>query len=1089
MNLHKRILLLLLTACCARGTARSQETTPAQTRLSTTFLASRELAHIAGVHALPPPTRSTQPSPGPPAVPQASPPDSSAPPLRWQQQVSYTIDVSLNDGEHTLDGFEKIFYHNNSPDTLSFIWIHLWPNAYKNDQTAFSNQLLDNGRTDFYFSDKGKKGYINRLDFRVAGIVAKMEDHPQYIDIIKIILPTPLLPGAQIEITTPFHVQLSFPFSGSGYQKGSYRIAQWYPQPAVYDQKGWHPIPYLDQGGSYNEYGDFDVRISLPKNYTVAATGSLTSLASTNVPATTQTLRFQQKNVPDFAWFANTNFKTDHDTLQLPSGRVIDLYAAYSPEAAPLWHPYGLNYLKQAIRFRSALIGEYPYEVASIVEITMAASGMTGTFGHSPGTAWPAMPRDGASYPTLAGIITPTTTKSFDLSIQQAIGLNWFHSILGPDERTTPWMAEGFNTYYDRRYNNLYYPSGSPEPKPLYISKNLPPTTPSPKTSPHNQPPKPSSQNHTLAHSKKSNTSASGNKALKHPSTDSSQTVPQTSSTNAQPITSGKQVSTKSARPAVRKAPPPLPDWIKKKLPADPALVLVNTLAKERKDQPISTTSENFTALNYTLMAHAKAAGWLQQLQDSLGTAVFDSCMRVYFRQWSFRHPAPEDLRTVFENTGDRGLSAAFARLDTKGPLPTANHPKKLRPTFLFSGHNTDQINYINIIPVVGYNTYDHLMPGILLHNFNLPPTAFQFLLAPLYATNSHQFTGAGYLGYTWYPKGSFQKVVLGLEGAKFSDLSGSDSNGNKLFGGFYKIAPSLRFTFKNKTARSTIQKWLEWKTYLIGEKTFSGYVQKSTDSLAYPAAVGPYHFRYLNQLSFNIEDNRVLYPYRALLQIQQGDRFYRINFTGNYFFNYEQGGGLDLRFFAAKFGYLGGTSSSLDLSIYQPKLTGVSGSEDYTYSNYFVGRNEYTGFSSQQIMIRDGGLKIRVPNFPFLEGRSDNWVSALNLSSTLPSAIVPRWLPLKVFLDIGTYAGGWQDNPVTSRFLYTGGLQLSLFHNIVNFYAPLVYSSDFSDQLKTIPNQNTFFKKLSFSIDLQNIHRKSPGQNYGGGNTPGFPL
>ncbi|MES1249827.1 MAG: hypothetical protein ABUL46_04040, partial [Chitinophaga rupis] len=158
---------------------------------------------------------------------------------------------------------------------------------------------------------------------------------------------------------------------------------------------------------------------------------------------------------------------------------------------------------------------------------------------------------------------------------------------------------------------------------------------------------------------------------------------------------------------------------------------------------------------------------------------------------------------------------------------------------------------------------------------------------------------------------------------------------------------------------------------------------------------------------------------------------------------------------------------------------------EDYTYSNYFVGRNDFTGFTSQQIMNRDGGLKIREVNFPWLEGRSDNWVSALNLNSTLPASIVPPWLPLKVFLDIGTYAEAWQQNSQTSRFLYTAGLQLSLFHNIVTLYAPLIYSSDFRDQLKTLPDQNTFWKKLSFSIELQNLFRPNgrahgnPASNY----------
>ncbi|HVG41760.1 MAG TPA: hypothetical protein VM888_09130, partial [Chitinophagaceae bacterium] len=87
----------------------------------------------------------------------------------WQQKADFTIEVSLNDKDHTLDAFEKITYTNNSPDTLTYIWFHLWPNAYKNDKTAFSDQFLENGSTTFYFSDKKDRGYINRLDFKVAG--------------------------------------------------------------------------------------------------------------------------------------------------------------------------------------------------------------------------------------------------------------------------------------------------------------------------------------------------------------------------------------------------------------------------------------------------------------------------------------------------------------------------------------------------------------------------------------------------------------------------------------------------------------------------------------------------------------------------------------------------------------------------------------------------------------------------------------------------------------------------------------------------------------------------------------------------------
>src|ERR1700704_3564002 len=165
----------------------------------------------------------------------------------WQQETNYTIDVSLNDADHTLDGFMKLQYINHSPDTLQFIWFHVWPNAFRNDKTAFSEQLLQNGRTDFYFSNKEQKGYINRLDFRVNNNTLKIEDHPLYIDVIKVYLLKPLAPGEQILITTPFHEKLPANFSRGGHVGKSYQVTQWYPKPAVYDRTGWHPMPFLDQ--------------------------------------------------------------------------------------------------------------------------------------------------------------------------------------------------------------------------------------------------------------------------------------------------------------------------------------------------------------------------------------------------------------------------------------------------------------------------------------------------------------------------------------------------------------------------------------------------------------------------------------------------------------------------------------------------------------------------------------------------------------------------------------------------------------------------------------------------------------------------
>jgi Peptidase family M1 domain len=893
----------------------------------------------------------------------------------WQQEVNYIIDVSLIESVSSLEGFLKLQYINHSPDTLSFIWFHLWPNAYKNDRTAFSDQLLENGTTDFYFSDKEKRGYINHLDFRVNGAPAQTQDHPEYFDIIKVLLPFPLPPGKAVQITTPFHEKLPYNFSRGGYSGKSFQITQWYPKPAVYDHQGWHPIPYLDQGEFYSEFGNFDVRITLPGNFLVAATGELQNeeekqwlkiKASGKITgireSQTKTLEYKQNNIHDFAWFADRNFVVNFDTLQLHSGKTIDVFSFYSPEKTEAWKN-SIQYIKDAVLFRSSLIGEYPYSCVTAVEATLGRSG-------------------GMEYPTITLISSQISEKQLPLVIEHEVGHNWFYGILENNERRFPWMDEGINTYYDRRFE------------------------------------------------------------------------------------AGKPNREKSKR-----------DWFRRKLPDDPLKLFLAIITKEKTDQPISTPSEQFTRINYSLIAYAKTSFWMKQLEDSLGVVLLDSCMREYFRLWMYKHTYPKDLQAVIEKTSGKNLEGQFALLDKTGPL-TPERPKKIKPTFLFSLHNSDKINYLNLVPAIGYNLYDQFMVGALIHNFNLPASNFQFLLAPLYATGSNQFNWIGQAGYRSNPGGRIRKIEIAVGGSRFSTMKGIDSNGKKIFGGFLKFAPSIRLEFANKNPRGQMEKWLEFKSFLIGEKGFN-YSLKSTDSVYYPTKQ-PYSTRYLNQLTFNIENFRVLYPYDAQFQIQQGSEFYRINLTGNYFLNYSTGGGLSVRIFAAKFGYIGERTPAKEAQtgVYQPKLTATRGYEDYTYSNYFIGRNEFTGLASQQIMMKDGGLKLRTDLFEGLQGRSDNWIAALNFNSTLPNKLLPSWIPLKLFLDIGTYANAWQSNPSTSRFLYVGGLQLSLLRNCINIYAPLLYSSDFSNNLKTVPEENTFWRKISFSIDIQRFNLRRITRN-----------
>ena len=126
----------------------------------------------------------------------------------WQQEVNYNIQVKLNDKNHTLSAFEEFEYVNNSPNTLDKIYVHLWPNAYRNGNTALGKQKYKDGEKQLRFGKEEDKGGIDSLDFQSNGQKLKWEYDPVNIDICVITLPTPLKSGESIRISTPFKVKI-----------------------------------------------------------------------------------------------------------------------------------------------------------------------------------------------------------------------------------------------------------------------------------------------------------------------------------------------------------------------------------------------------------------------------------------------------------------------------------------------------------------------------------------------------------------------------------------------------------------------------------------------------------------------------------------------------------------------------------------------------------------------------------------------------------------------------------------------------------------------------------------------------------------
>jgi Peptidase family M1 domain len=358
----------------------------------------------------------------------------------WQQEVNYKIEVSLDVKNKTLKGFEQIEYINHSPDTLTYIWFHVWPNAYKNKNTAYAQQF---GST----FTRNNIGFIDKLQFRINDSNAVIEAHPEHIDILKIKLNNFLLPGDSIRIETPFFVQLPEYSSRLGYADEDFYISQWYPKPAVYDRKGWHPMAYLNRGEFYSEFGRYDVSITLPSTYVVAATGELATEKELNqykiigtknmkgpgvkykpaFDSTYKTLRYVQENIHDFAWFASEDFIIRYTQALLSNQHIVDVFTYAKEKGSSFWGNAN-DHIADVLFEMKSLVGEYPYNTISAVE---------GVFNRFSA---------GMEYPTICLL---NTTDNYVLTHE--IIHNWFYAVIGTNEREHAWMDEGFTDWYSHK--------------------------------------------------------------------------------------------------------------------------------------------------------------------------------------------------------------------------------------------------------------------------------------------------------------------------------------------------------------------------------------------------------------------------------------------------------------------------------------------------------------------------------------------------------------------------------------------------------------------------------------------------------------
>ena len=383
----------------------------------------------------------------------------------WQQYVHYTINATLHDDTHIINGSETLLYKNNSPDSLDKVYIRLYWNMFTKGSYGYMQSIYQKRY------DIGTTGgiWIEKLAMVVNGKEIPLTYNVDNT-IAEVKLPECLKSNDSVTFLIEWKGKVPFGGDRTGYIGEDYDVAQWYPQIAVYDKFGWHTDQYLDRGEFYDNYGTFDVNITLPKKFIVAYTGNLlnanevlpdsvlerlqeakSKVGTVHVadysnreltPADTEmvTWKFHEDSVRDFAWAADPYFIWD-----VSYWNGIAIHALYFTDKAKYWAE-AAKMGTHAISFFSEHFGMYVYKNAFVVE---------GTEG------------GGMEYPGLVfiGHIGDENSHALAHVVMHELGHQWYPMMIGSNETENGFQDEGFNTFittlalesYYGRYDNSYH--------------------------------------------------------------------------------------------------------------------------------------------------------------------------------------------------------------------------------------------------------------------------------------------------------------------------------------------------------------------------------------------------------------------------------------------------------------------------------------------------------------------------------------------------------------------------------------------------------------------------------------------------------
>ncbi|MDC6365185.1 MULTISPECIES: M1 family metallopeptidase [Flavobacteriaceae] len=359
----------------------------------------------------------------------------------WQQHVDYTMDVTMDVETFQYGGTQKLVYTNNSPDELSRVYYHLYYNAFQPGSEMDARlqsikdpdgRMMENEKSRIASLSESEMGYLHVESLLQDGKKVTFAEEGTIL-VVDLAIPIPSGGKTTLEMTFKGQVPLQIRRSGRNNREGvALSMSQWYPKLSEYDFEGWHPNPYIARE-FHGVWGNFDVKLTLDKNYVVGGTGYLqnpneighgyeTPGTKVKTKGKTLTWHFKAPNVHDFMWAADPDYI--HDTLQVPDGPTLHFYYKNNPEIIENWKKLQPK-TEAAMKFFSKNIGKYPYKQYSVVQ------GGDGGMEYAMST----LITGNRQFSSLVGVMAHEMAHS------------WFQHVLATNESKYEWMDEGFTTF------------------------------------------------------------------------------------------------------------------------------------------------------------------------------------------------------------------------------------------------------------------------------------------------------------------------------------------------------------------------------------------------------------------------------------------------------------------------------------------------------------------------------------------------------------------------------------------------------------------------------------------------------------------